>query len=525
MQKFWYLRRLLLAATVLALLMSLLLAALVAWRSSHNAIELSARRAVHNAERLIERTAADLQKLDALRLSECNAATIQKLNDALYTSNTQIREIGLIQNRKLFCTNFGPANIDVLPHHVALNVGTQIGVGPNMVMANNTSLFVYASREQGTAINAVVNPAVLAEYERGFNLNGRGQIEMRFTGPSSTRSANQPSDIVYEIGRSDMKANAVPTLFGEYASRRFPLTAEVQADRGIFWDEYWPVVLRLMAALSAIFIVAAFLLNHWLSSGGLSRSRYMQALTRDQLRVYYQPIVSAKTRHMVGVEALLRWEHPKHGLLRAAQFSEIFQDEALDQPITRFVVQTVARDLQSLPHFGSHLWCSVNVAPALMEVPGMAAELAKLIKQLPRHQLRLEVTERTPISEASDATLRELRAQGIKIGLDDLGTGYSNLNQLQTMSYDFIKIDGLLIRSIQTPEGVSPVLESLIQMAQNLKTEIVAEGVETPVQANALAKRGVNTLQGYLFGPAKPFKDIVLTLEYEQTLGLHSVSL
>jgi c-di-GMP phosphodiesterase len=160
-----------------------------------------------------------------------------------------------------------------------------------------------------------------------------------------------------------------------------------------------------------------------------------------------------------------------------------------------------------------------------MEVPGMAAEVAKHIKQLPRHQLRLEITERTPISEASDATLRELRAQGIKMGLDDIGTGYSNLNQLQTMSYDFIKIDGLLVRSIQTPEGVSPVLESLIQLAIKLKTEVVAEGVETAVQANALSKRGVNHLQGYLFGPAKPFQDILLTLEYEQTLGLRAVHL
>jgi sensor c-di-GMP phosphodiesterase-like protein len=144
-----------------------------------------------------------------------------------------------------------------------------------------------------------------------------------------------------------------------------------------------------------------------------------------------------------------------------------------------------------------------------------AADLAKL------DALRLGDCNKASIEKLK----RELRAQGIKMGLDDIGTGYSNLNQLQTMSYDFIKIDGLLVWSIQTPEGVSPVLESLIQLALKLKTEVVAKGVETVVQANALSKRGVNHLQGYLFGPAKPFKDILLTLEYEQTLGLRAVHL
>jgi sensor c-di-GMP phosphodiesterase-like protein len=512
------------AAIALALVLSLLLAALVAWRGAHLAIALSAKRAVLNAERMIDRTAIDLQKLDGLRLAECNAETVQKLKDSVYNSISQVREIGLIQKYKLFCTNFGPSNIDLASEQAVLKVGTHVAAGPNLVITNNTSLFIYVSREDGSAVNAVVNPAVLAEYERGFNLNGRGQIEMHFTGPSPVRAAGVTSDLVYELGRSDMKANAVPTLFGRYASTRYPLMAEVQSDRGIFWDEYWPIALRFMAALGAIFLLGAFVLNHWLSAGGLNRSRYLQALQRNQFKVYYQPIVSAHTRHLVGVEALLRWEHPKHGLLRAAQFSDLFHEEALDQPITRFVLATVAKDFKAIPSFASRLWCSVNMAPGLMEVPGMASEVAKHIKQLPRHQLRIEVTERTPISSASDATLRELRAQGIKMGLDDIGTGYSNLNQLQTMSYDFIKIDGLLVRSIQTPEGVSPVVESLIQLALKLKTEIVAEGVETVIQANALSKRGVTHLQGYLFGPAKPFKEILLTLEYEQSLGLRSVN-
>jgi EAL domain-containing protein (putative c-di-GMP-specific phosphodiesterase class I) len=126
--------------------------------------------------------------------------------------------------------------------------------------------------------------------------------------------------------------------------------------------------------------------------------------------------------------------------------------------------------------------------------------------------LRLEMTERTPVSEQAEVTLRELRALGIKIGLDDLGTGYSNLNQLQRMTYDFIKIDGMLVRDIQSADTVSPVVTSLIALATKLGSTIVAEGVETQVQAQALTHHGVQLLQGFLFSPARPMDEIIAAL-------------
>jgi c-di-GMP phosphodiesterase len=98
-------------------------------------------------------------------------------------------------------------------------------------------------------------------------------------------------------------------------------------------------------------------------------SRYNQALKRGEFKVYYQPIVSSQTRRLAGMEALLRWEHPKKGLLRAAQFHHLFNDEEMDEPIARFVLETVIKDLKSAPILASHLWCRMNVAPALLERP------------------------------------------------------------------------------------------------------------------------------------------------------------
>jgi c-di-GMP phosphodiesterase len=521
--RFWYLRRLILAAVAIALLLSLVMAAPIAWRATHLAISHSAQRAVLNAERMIERTAADLQKLDALRLSSCEPVVIEKLKDSVYNAVAQIREIGLIQNSRLFCTNFGPTDVSLEAERKILEIGTHIGVGPNSVVPNNTSLYVYVSRAEGSAVNAVLNPMVLAEFERGFNFTGRGQLEMLFNGPSSSRPASKDSEQVYQIGRDDKPIDPSTMLSRRYASTRYPLIAEVRAERGAFWDEYFPVLQRLLVPLLALGLISAFAINHWLSAGGLDRTRFQKALRREQFRVYYQPIVSAQSRRMVGVEALLRWQHPRKGLLRAAQFAEIFNDQELDEAVTRFVLSTVARDLSNLPSHAQRFWCSVNVAPALMEKSGVANEIARQLKSLPHDRLRIEITERTPISPISDANLRELRAQGIKIGLDDLGTGYSNLSQLQTMVYDFIKIDGVLVRGIQSLEVLSPVVENLILMAQKIGTEIIAEGVETQVQAQALSKHGVNLLQGYLFGPAIPFQDVVKLLDAERQPSLKAV--
>jgi sensor c-di-GMP phosphodiesterase-like protein len=502
LQRYWYLRRLILIAILLALILSGLTAGVLAWRSSKKTVEQTARRAIFNVERMIDRASADLQKLDALTTRPCDDATQRILKDAIYTSTSQIREVGLILNQKLYCTNFGATDVDMSPIKEALNVGTNISVGPNAVIANNTSLFVYFSQQPGRVVNAVLNPQLVAEFERGMAINGRAHLEMRYWGVAANGSKLDKSELVYEIGYSDVKVGTGPAMAGVWNSSRFPLSVEVNADKGIFWDEYWPTASHLFGIFLPILLVLSFVVDRLLASGVLNRIRYRQALRHGQFKVFYQPIVSAQTRRLVGVEALLRWQHPKQGLLRAAQFSELFNDVAMDEPIARFVLETVAKDFKEAPVSASHLWCSVNIAPALLEIPNFSTEIANYAKGFAQAQLRVEITERTPVSAAAELTIRELRGHGIRVGLDDFGTGYSNINQLQTLAYDFIKIDGLLIRGIQSVDGLSPVLESVIDLAIKLETDIVAEGVETLVQAQALSAKNVKSLQGYLFSQA-----------------------
>jgi sensor c-di-GMP phosphodiesterase-like protein len=520
LRRFWYLRRLVTSAVALTFLASALLALVLGWQSAQKSVDMSAKRAVLNVERMIDRTSVDLKKLDALADRQCDAESVSKLKDALYSSTSQIREIGLIQERTLYCTNFGPVSIDVTPMAEALSLGTHITAGPNAVIPNNISLFVYISLRQGKVVNAALNPVVLAEFERGSSLSGRAHLEMRYTGPVASGARQTTSDLVYEIGQNEAGFTGGSTLDGFYKSTRFPLYAEVKADSGIFWDEYQSVAIRLFTVLLPFFLIGAFIMDRLLASGALQRARYKQAIRRGQFKIFYQPIVSAQTRHIVGVEALLRWDHPKRGMLRAAQFAELFNDEVMDEPVANFVLATVVDDFAAAPLVAKHLWCSVNIAPALLEKPHFANQVAQRAKSMIKGQLRVEITERTPVTPAAEISIRELRGLGVRVGLDDFGTGYSNINQLQTLAYDFIKIDGLLIRGIQSLDGISPVLDSVIEMADRLGTEVVAEGVETIVQAQALSARKIKSLQGYLFSQAKPFSEIMGIVETEHAVNL-----
>jgi sensor c-di-GMP phosphodiesterase-like protein len=513
LRRFGYLKVLLLSCALGAFLLSALLGGLLAWRSTQQTIDNSARRAVLNAERLIDKTSAELQKLDALNQLPCDAAVVAKLKDAVYTSTTLIREIGLIQNGTLYCTNFGPVDISLANVSNALEVGTFISAGPNAVIANNTSVYVYATRQPGRSVNAVINPSVMAELEQTTAFKEMAHIDLKYLARGVKPGSTEREHFIYELGDITIKSEGSPFLLGKFSSTRFPLASTVSIDRTVYWKEFIQTAGYLFSLLLPLSVVTALLADRFFSNGAISRMRYKNALRRGQLKVYYQPIMSSTERRLVGVEALLRWEHPQRGLLRAAQFSDLFSDHALDEIIARFVLETVHKDFTSALMVANPIWCSVNIAPALLEIPTFFALVARNTADLSPQQLRLEITERTPISAAAESTVREIRGIGVKVGLDDFGTGYSNMNQLQTVPYDFIKIDGLLIRGIQSTNGLSPVLDSVIQLAQRLGTELIAEGVETIVQADALSQQKVKLLQGYLFGHARPYSDIVEILK------------
>jgi predicted signal transduction protein with EAL and GGDEF domain len=237
------------------------------------------------------------------------------------------------------------------------------------------------------------------------------------------------------------------------------------------------------------------------------------ALRLKQLDVYYQPLVNLSTRKTIGLEALIRWHHPTHGMIPADWFIPVAEETGLVVPIGNFVLHRAVQDMVKWREAGVELApVSLNVAPIQLQSGEFQTKIAALLKSanLPAHMLQLEMTERgvfdtrpTKSGEQKD-TLAGLRDLGIKIAIDDFGTGYSSLAYLKHWRVDVLKIDKSFVRDVVTDASDLAIVSAIIAIARNLHIEVIAEGIESYQQADILESLGCHHGQGYLFARPMP---------------------
>jgi len=237
------------------------------------------------------------------------------------------------------------------------------------------------------------------------------------------------------------------------------------------------------------------------------------ALVRDELFVEYQPLVSMTDRRIVGVEALVRWNHPELGRLAPDVFIGLAEDSGLIADLDAFVLATAARQTREWNRHGFHPRMSVNLADRDLRDHSLVARIADAIaaNQLRAGSLELEITERV-VDEASETfldTLHEIKALGVQIAIDDFGTGHSGLSRLRTFPVDTLKIDRSFVAEVVNPGDRAPLLAAMVRLAHDLGMRVVAEGVETEVQAEFLRDQGCDLGQGYLFARPQAPADVL----------------
>jgi EAL domain-containing protein (putative c-di-GMP-specific phosphodiesterase class I) len=239
-----------------------------------------------------------------------------------------------------------------------------------------------------------------------------------------------------------------------------------------------------------------------------------EALRLKQLDVYYQPLISLGTRKTIGLEALIRWHHPIHGMIPADWFIPVAEETGLVVPIGNYVLHRALQDMSNWREAGVSLVpVSLNVAPAQLLRGEFQSKIMSLLKihDLRPELLQLEMTERgifdsrAPQSgESRQDTLAALRGVGIKIAIDDFGTGYSSLAYLKHWSVDSLKIDKSFVRDIVTDASDLAIVSAIIAIARNLHIEVIAEGIEGYQQADILENLGCHHGQGFLFARPMP---------------------
>ena len=234
-----------------------------------------------------------------------------------------------------------------------------------------------------------------------------------------------------------------------------------------------------------------------------------QALaSRDELRLHYQPQLCLSTGRVSGLEALLRWRHPDHGMVPPADFIPIAEGTGIIGPVTEYVLTTALTQSREWLDDGIDVPIAVNVSARNLHDPTLPALLRRLLDahRIPARLLTLEITEGAVMQNPDHArrTLEQLRSWGIGLSLDDFGTGYSSMTYLKDLPVSEVKIDQSFVMNMTAEPKHAMIVSSIIDLAHNLGLTVTAEGIETPQTLHRLRELGCDTAQGYLIGKPSP---------------------
>ena len=235
-------------------------------------------------------------------------------------------------------------------------------------------------------------------------------------------------------------------------------------------------------------------------------SQMRPGLERGEFVVEYQPQVDVKTFQLVGMEALVRWNHPALGMLQPSDFIQLAEDNGMITQIGDWVLRTAfAQNKLWLDSGFSPMRLSVNVSARHFQQSAFIATICDVLKEtdLDPALLELELTEASIMKEPEKAIdkLNKLRDLGIRIAIDDFGTGYSSLSYLKRFPIDTLKIDKTFVADVSTNEDDAAITKAIVMMGHALDMAVIAEGVETPQQLEYLTSLGCDVIQGYLFSP------------------------
>ena len=273
--------------------------------------------------------------------------------------------------------------------------------------------------------------------------------------------------------------------------------------------------LAVYAILAVNLLTSLFLYYKLTPTSILLKYQLLNAVKKNELLPYYQPIIDSKNNTICGYEVLIRWKKPDNKIIEPLDFIPESEQNGLITPITFQLISQVAKDIKSLQElnqgFSINRYFSINVSATTLEDDELVRYIKAVLEEynIPGQYFALELTERTPIKNLENASrvCQELNAIGIKIKIDDIGMGYNDVTILQKLCATTIKVDKSFIDKIDKVEQKN-LLECLVIFADRAEVEIIAEGIEDKSQAETLNSIGIYYHQGFLYGKPQPITNI-----------------
>ena len=238
-----------------------------------------------------------------------------------------------------------------------------------------------------------------------------------------------------------------------------------------------------------------------------------RALQHEEFTLYYQPRIDIKTHRVVGAEALIRWNHPRNGLVMPGEFIPICEQSGLIVPIGYWVIQKAGSDMKQIREAGLNGHIGVNLSFRQFHDSYLERTIRRLISQygIDTGMLEFELTETALFSDEKHVLncISSLQQLGIHFALDDFGTGYSSFSLLQKLPIDILKIDKSFVKGVPGNSDDEEIVRAIINLAHNLKKEVIAEGVETREQLDFLIAENCDQVQGFYYSRPVPLEDLL----------------
>ena len=441
----------------------------------------------------------------------CKKDDIKRLQKATFYSST-FKEFGLFNaDFKVYCSNLGPMNITIYKS-VSSRIEASEGRKTVSLMRSNTlgesTFFAFYQRADGLGVNALAPPSELAASVDQILLP---DYFYELTIGKQILSSNRNS-----IDSSALKKKAVLLDDWSIALTVFLLSSV-----------YWDVLLSLLPWMFMCWVVLfiAFYIGHVVLVYYRRSLRHgiKRAIKDNSIDVHFQPIVSLKSGEFHEMEALIRWRSPHYGQISPLVIVEISEQLGLIDDLTWMVIRSVGDVYREYPTQLKDINISVNVDRYSLLKESFVSHLETLLKEYPelKGRLGLEVTETSALTVIElplmVSRFEYIKALGIRLSVDDFGTGYAGLDFLRRFPYDTLKLDKVFIDSLQDDQFTRQILTSITKLAKELNMELVAEGVERKDQLDAVRALGVNRVQGYYFCRPLPKDQVIAWLEKNHT--------
>ncbi|MBK8008703.1 MAG: EAL domain-containing protein [Rhizobiales bacterium] len=486
-------------------------------RNARAKLESTARSALGLAELRLENAMASLVDLSP-KVEGCDRGSLEVMRKTASIS-IPIKEIAVLDESGItICTNFGDGGEE-------RSVSRELPLADNRFEValirfrerNDRALRLRLERRNAKPLSALIPAAFLVP----------DTLDSDFQDGRSLRLVLDNAEIVAArpTGDEGLSIDHTRTLGVHMKSERFPIAIVAERTRATLTYEYRDLVSlgRIGSALVTILIFALAAL-YFRRNRSDPLVQFREAIVNGEIIPFFQPTIDIKSGRLVGAEVLARWRKPDGTMVSPANFIPLAERSGLIYPMTHALMEKACTEVGAIHVNRPHINIAFNLYAGHFANDGIIEELKAIFakSQIGLSQIVLEVTEREPLPDLDLARdiIARLQKLGIRVAIDDVGTGHGGLSYLMKLGVDTIKIDKMFIDAISTERHSQTIIETLLELARTMNMEVIAEGVESFDQVEYLRRKGVHQAQGYVFAPPLPASSYIALVEAMDASGV-----